>query len=72
MVPSNNSFFQYCDSNIGLISIAIAPCKVMTFIHLCIFFGISFFLFYGSFSKVIALPTIALKGESEKIIITFR
>ena len=28
MVPSNHSFFQYCDSNIGLFYIA--PCKVST------------------------------------------
>ena len=28
MVPSNHSIFQYCDSNIGLLSIA--PCKVIT------------------------------------------
>ena len=34
MVPSNHSFFQYCDSNIGLFSIA--PCKVITLNHFCI------------------------------------
>ena len=27
MLPSNHSFFQYCNSNIGLFSIA--PCKVL-------------------------------------------
>ena len=39
MVPSNRSSFQYCDSNIGLFSIA--PCKVVTLDPLCILFGIS-------------------------------
>jgi hypothetical protein len=39
MVPSNHSFFQYFDSNIGLFSIA--PCKVITLNLLCILFGIS-------------------------------
>ena len=57
MVPSNNSFFQYCYRNIGLISIA--SCKVITLISLRIIFGISSF-FYGSLSKVIALKTIAI------------
>ena len=28
MVPPNHSFFKYCDSNFGLLSIA--PCKVIT------------------------------------------
>ena len=28
MVPSNHSFYKYCDSNIGLFSIA--SCKVIT------------------------------------------
>ena len=73
MVPHNHSFFQYCDSNIGLFSIA--PCKVITLNLLCIS---SLLLFlWLSLSKVIALPTIAitkvvaLKGDSEKITITF-
>ena len=39
MVPSNHSFFQYCDSNIGFFSIA--PCKVITLNPFCILFGIS-------------------------------
>ena len=51
MLPSNHSFFQYCDSNIGLF--LIAPCKVFTPKLLCIFFD-------GFLSKVIALPTIAI------------
>ena len=38
MVPSNHSFFQYCDSDIGLFSIA--P---------CILFGISSLLFFLSY-----------------------
>ena len=80
MVPSNHSFFQYYNSNIGLFSIA--PCKVITLDPLCILFVISsLFFFYGFLSKVIALPTIAiaiaalflpLKGESNKITVTFR
>ena len=37
MVPSNHSFFQYCDSNIGLFSIA--PCNVITLNPICILFG---------------------------------
>ena len=41
MVPSNHSFFQYCDSYIGLFSIA--ACKVIT---LCILFGISSLLLF--------------------------
>ena len=56
MLPSNQSFFQYCDSNIGLLSIG--PCKVITLNPLCILFGISslllflwlLFLSYRSFS----------------------
>ena len=44
MVPSNHSFFQYCDSNIGLFSIA--PCKVITLNPLCILFGISSLLLF--------------------------
>ena len=39
MVPSTLSFFQYCDSNIRLFSIA--PCKVINLNPLCILFGIS-------------------------------
>ena len=60
MVPSNNSFFQYCDSNIGLFSIA--PCKVITLNPFCFLFGISSLLLFWwlSLSKVIALPTIAI------------
>ena len=33
IMPSNHSNFQYCDSNIGLFSIA--PCKVITLNSLC-------------------------------------
>ena len=59
MVPSNHSFFQYCESNIGLFSIA--PCKVITLNPLIILFCISFLLlFYGSLFKVIDIPTIAI------------
>ena len=39
MLPSNHSLFQYCDSNIGLFSIA--PCKVINFNPFCILYGIS-------------------------------
>ena len=44
MLPSNYSFFQYCDSNIGLFSIA--PCKVITLNPFCILFGISSLLLF--------------------------
>ena len=44
MVLSNHSFFQYCDSNIGLFSIA--PGKVITLNPLSILFGISCLLFF--------------------------
>ena len=66
MLPSNHSFFQYCDSKIGLFSIA--PCNVITLNPVCILFGISSLLLFfdGSLSKVIAL-----KGDSEKITVTF-
>ena len=59
MLPSNHSFLQYCDSNIGLFSIA--PCKIITLNPVCILFGnSSLLIFYGSLSKFIALPTIAI------------
>ena len=58
MLPSNHSFYQYCDSNIGLFSIA--PCKVINFNPFASFMvSVLCFFFDGSFSKVIALPTIA-------------
>ena len=41
---SNHSFFQHCDSNIGLFFIA--PCKVITLNPLCRLFGISSLLFF--------------------------
>ena len=44
IMPSNHSNFQYCDSNIGLFSIA--PCKVITLNSLCILFGISSLLLF--------------------------
>ena len=56
MVPSNHSFFQYCNSNIGLFFIA--PCKVITLNPLGIVFGISSFycfFFDGFLSIVFAL-----------------
>ena len=37
-------FLQYCDSNIGLFSIA--PCKVVTLNPFCIIFGISSLLLF--------------------------
>ena len=59
MVPSNRSFFQYCDSNIGLFSIA--PCKGITLNPLCILLVSVLCLFFdGSLSKVIALPSIVI------------
>ena len=44
MVPSNHCNFQYCDSYIGLFSIA--SCKVITINPLCILFGISSLLLF--------------------------
>ena len=44
MLPSNHSFFQYCDSNIRLFFIA--SCKVIALNPLCILFGISSLLLY--------------------------
>ena len=38
---SNNLFFQYCNSNIGLF--CIAPCKVIAFDSLWLIFGMSSF-----------------------------
>ena len=59
MLPSNHLFFQYCDSNIGLFSIA--ACKVITLYPLSIFFWYHFFAsFLTALSKIIALPTIAI------------
>jgi len=70
MLPSNHSFFQYRDSNIVLFSIA--PCKVITLNPFCILFLYQFFA-----SILMALPLklslfIALKGDSDKIIVIFR
>ena len=63
MLSSNHLFFQYCDSNIGLFSIA--PCKVITLNRLASFFvSVLCFFFNGSLSKVIALPTIAIVGRA--------
>ena len=47
MLPSNHSFFQYCDSNIG--DFSIAACKVITINPLCILFGISSLLLWLPF-----------------------
>ena len=44
VVPSNYSFFQYCDSNIG--QIYIAPCKVIAFNLFCFIYGISSLLLF--------------------------
>jgi hypothetical protein len=70
MVPSNHLNFHYCDSNIGLFSIA--PCKVITLNPFCILFWYQFFA-----SILMALPLklslfLALKGDSDKIIVIFR
>ena len=80
MVLSNCPFFQYCDSNIGLFSIA--PCKVIALKLCCLFFGISTLLpTLIALSIVIGLPTIAtaivavlfcLRGDSEKFSFPFR
>ena len=52
MLPSNHEFFQYCDSNIGLFSIA--PCKVITLNPFCILFGISSLLLLRATTFAIA------------------
>ena len=44
VLPSNHSFFQYCDSNIGLFSIA--SCKVITLNPFCILSGIGSLLLF--------------------------
>jgi hypothetical protein len=67
MLPSNHSFFQYCDSNIGLFSIA--PYKVITFNPLCILLRISSLLLFDALSLKLSL-FLALKGNSEKITVT--
>ena len=59
MLPSNHPFFQHCDGNIGLFSIA--PCKVITLNPFSSFLvSILCFFFDASLSKVIALQTIAI------------
>ena len=59
IVPSNHSFFQYCDSNIGLF--IIASCKVITLNPLCILLvPVLCFFSDGSLSKAIALTTITI------------
>ena len=80
MVPSNHSFFQYCDRNIGHFSIA--PCKVITLNPLSILLCISSLLFFMALSLKLSLfhlsqqrqfsLFLALKGDSEKITLTFR
>ena len=74
MYSRRKYYFQYCDSNIRLFSIA--PCFI-TLNRLCILqVSVLCFFFDGSLSKIITLPTIeivvALKGDSGKIIVTFR
>ena len=62
MLPFNHSVFLYCDSNIGLFSIA--PCKLINFNQ-----------FFASFLMALSLQLslfLALKGDSEKITVTFR
>ena len=66
MVPSNHSLFQYCDSNIGLFSIA--PCKVITL-------NLFWYQFFASSFMALSLKLslfLSLKGDSEKIVVTFR
>ena len=67
MLPSNHPFYQYCDSNIGLFSIA----PLITRNPFCIIFGISsLLLFLMALSLKLSL-FLALKGDSEKITVTF-
>jgi hypothetical protein len=70
MVLSNYLVFKYCDSNIGLYSIA--PCIVIAVNLLCSIFGIiSIFLCFISLPLiVIAVPAIVL-GVSDKVDFTF-
>ena len=58
MVPSYHSFFQYCDSNIGLFSIA--PCKVITLYPLCILLCIRYLLFFMALSLKLSLFKLSL------------
>ena len=55
-------------NNYGAIKffLSIAPCKVTTLNPLCILFCIISLFFYGSLSKVIALPTIAVTKMGER------
>jgi len=63
MVPSNHLFFQYCDSNIGLFSIA--PCKVITL-------NPFLYQFFASFLMALSLKLSLLKGNGEMITVPFR
>ena len=70
IVLSNHSVFQYCYSNIGLFFIAL--CKAITLNPLCILF---LYQFFASFLTALFLKLslfLALKGDREKIIVTFR
>ena len=59
MLPSNHSFFQYCDSNIELFSIA--PCKVITLNPLCSLFLYQFFAsFFIAFFLKLSLLQLSL------------
>ena len=80
MLPFNHLLFRYCNSNIGLFSIA--PCKVINLFPLHPFwyqFFASFFmasslkllLFQLSRQRQLLL-FLALKGDSNKITDTFR
>ena len=66
MLPSNHSFFQYCDSNVGLFSNA--PCKVITLNPFCILFGISCrsFLFLKAAKRLSLLFANAFKSVQEQ------
>jgi len=58
-VLSKYAFFQYCDSNIGFVSLA--PFKVIALNLLCLIYGTSsLLLVLIAFSKVIALSAIAI------------
>ena len=67
MVPSNHSFFQYCDSNIRLFSIA--PCNVITLNPLCILFGRIFFM--ASFLKLLLFELLLLKAIAIRLPLLF-
>ena len=71
VVLLNCPYFQYCNSNIGLFSIA--TCKIIAIYLLCFIFCICFLYFFSIFLFLSIVITIklslfhALKGDSRNI-----